>query len=66
MSALKLLQAHRNGEAIAECRRLLSLNPNDIAAIHIMAGALLALERYDEALPLYERVDADEKGRQSR
>jgi len=28
-----------------------------------MADALLALERYKEALPLYERVDADEKGR---
>jgi len=61
MDALDLLQSHNYAEAIAECRRRLSANPNDVGAIDTMASALRALEKYDEALPLFERVGAHEK-----
>jgi tetratricopeptide (TPR) repeat protein len=60
---MDLLQSHKYIEAIAACRQMLSANPDDIAATSIMARALRALERYQEALPFFERVDADEKGR---
>jgi tetratricopeptide (TPR) repeat protein len=61
MNAMNLLRSHKYAEAIAACRQTLSVKPNDIAATSIMARALLALEKYKEALPLYERVGADEK-----
>lgn len=63
MNAMDLLRSHKYTEAVAACRQMLSINPDDIAATSIMAKALRALERYKEALPLYERVDADEKSR---
>jgi tetratricopeptide (TPR) repeat protein len=63
MNAMDLLQSHKYVEAIAACRRRLAVNADDFGAIHTMADALLALERYEEALPLYERVDAHEKSR---
>ena len=63
MNARDLLWSHRYVEAIAACRRILSIKPDDIAATSIMADALRALERYKEALPLFERVDAHEKGK---
>jgi tetratricopeptide (TPR) repeat protein len=61
MDVLELLETHRYSEAIAECRRRLDVSPADIGVTAILAGALLALERYEEALPLYEKVDAHEK-----
>jgi tetratricopeptide (TPR) repeat protein len=64
MNALDLLRAHKYADAIAACRQILSANPNDFAAIDTMASALLALERYEEALPLFERIDAHEKQRE--
>jgi hypothetical protein len=61
MDALKLWQAHRHAEAIAECRRRLIVNPEDLAAIDTLAGALLSARSYNEALPAMERVGADER-----
>lgn len=63
MNVRQLLWSHKYAEAIEACRQMLSVNPNDFGAIHIEADALRALERYQEALPLYERVDAREKSR---
>ncbi len=63
MDAMKLLRSHEYAEAVAACRQSISMNPDDIGAIDTMADALRALERYEEALALYERVDAYEKGR---
>ena len=63
MNAMDLLQSHRYVEAIAACGQILSIKSGDIAATSIMAKALRALERYEEALPLFERIDAQEKGR---
>jgi hypothetical protein len=61
MDALKLWQAHRHAEAIAECRRRIAVNPDDVAAIDTLAGALLSARSYQEALPAFERVGADER-----
>ena len=63
MNAIDLLRSHKYAEAVAACRQRLSVNADDIGAINTMADALCALEKYEEALPLYERLDADEKGR---
>lgn len=63
MNAMDLLRSHKYAEAVTACRQVLSVNPGDIAATSIMARALRALERYQEALPLFERVDAHEKGK---
>ena len=63
MDAMNLLRSHKYAEAIATCRHRLAVNPQDFGAIDTIADALVALERYEEALPLYERVDAHEKGR---
>jgi len=35
--------------------------PNEIGALGVLAAAYRALGRYEEALPLYERVDADDR-----
>jgi hypothetical protein len=61
MSVRDLLKAHQYSHAELECRRVLSSNPDDIAAMANLAAALLAMRRYEEALPLFERVDADER-----
>ena len=61
MSALKLLESHKYIEAIEECQRCLSIKADDIGAIAIMASALRAIERYDEAIPLFERVGQYER-----
>ncbi len=63
MNAWDLLWAHKYVDAIAACRHRISGKPDDIGAMRTMADALVALERYQEALPLYERVDEDEKSR---
>jgi hypothetical protein len=63
MDALDLLKAHNYAEAIAECRRRLAMNPNDIGAADTMASALTAIGGYREALPLLERVGLDERER---
>jgi hypothetical protein len=42
-------------------RRQLETNPGDMAAVSGMARALRAIGEYSEALPFYERLDADRK-----
>jgi hypothetical protein len=61
MSALKLLEAHKYTEAIEECQRRLSVKADDIGAIATLASALRAIERYEEAIPLFERVGLQER-----
>jgi len=61
MDALDLLESQKYDEAIAACRRRLSMDPNDFAAMGTMASALRALKKYEEALPLFERVGSHEK-----
>jgi tetratricopeptide (TPR) repeat protein len=61
MDALKLLRSHRYVEAIAECRRQLIINPNDVGVVDALAMGLKAVEDYQEALPLFERVGSDEQ-----
>ncbi len=61
MSALDLLRSHKYAEAAAECRQRLSVNPDDFGAAGTMASALRALEKYEEALPVFERVGEHEK-----
>jgi tetratricopeptide (TPR) repeat protein len=61
MDALNLLRSHKYAEAIAECRRRLARDPNDIGAADTLASVLQAMEDYREALPLYERVGLDEQ-----
>jgi tetratricopeptide (TPR) repeat protein len=54
--ALDLLESHKYTEAIAECRRRLAINPNDIGAAATLASALKATEDYRDALLLYEHA----------
>jgi tetratricopeptide (TPR) repeat protein len=61
MDALDLLESQKYDEAIAACRRRLSMDPSDFAAMGTMASALRALKKYEEALPLFERVGSHEK-----
>lgn len=61
MDALDLLESHKYAEAIAECRRRLALNADDYGAVETMALALRVLKRYQEAIPLFERVGARAK-----
>jgi tetratricopeptide (TPR) repeat protein len=63
MDALDLLESHKYAEAVAACKQRLSVNPNDFGAVDTMASALRALEKYEEALPLLERMDAHQKTR---
>jgi Flp pilus assembly protein TadD len=44
MKARELIRSHRYAEAIADLRRILANNPEDIAAVEGMAKALLANE----------------------
>jgi hypothetical protein len=59
--ALDLLESRKYAEAIAECRRRLVVDPNDIGAAATLASALKATENYTEALTLYERVGLHEQ-----
>lgn len=61
MNVLNLLRAHRYSQVVVECQKILSAHPNDIGAMANLAAALIAMGRYKEALPLYERIDADER-----
>lgn len=61
MDALKLIWSHRYAEAATEARRQLAVNPDNLAAVGHLALALRALERYEDALPLYERIDGHER-----
>ncbi|HEY1803720.1 MAG TPA: hypothetical protein VGG45_04500 [Terracidiphilus sp.] len=61
MDALDLLESHKYPEAVAACVRRLAVDPNDFGAMDTMASALQAIEKYEEALPLLERVGAHEK-----
>jgi tetratricopeptide (TPR) repeat protein len=61
LTAPELLASRRFAEAVAACKQVLSVNPNDFATMGRMALALRALERYEEALPLLERIGAHEK-----
>jgi tetratricopeptide (TPR) repeat protein len=61
MDALALLRTHRYAESISVCQKILVAKPNDIAAVDIMADSLRAIGRYADALPLFERVGAEEK-----
>jgi len=61
MTAQALLRSHKYSEAVAACRQTLSVNPSDFGAMDTMATALRALGKYEEALPLFERLDAHRK-----
>ena len=56
------MRTGRYAEAVAACKQVLSANPNDFKTVSTMASALLALQRYQEALPLFERLDTYWKG----
>jgi len=62
MRSVDLMRSREYADAIAACKQELSVNPNDFAAMDRMASALLALEKYEEALPVFERLDAYWKG----
>jgi tetratricopeptide (TPR) repeat protein len=59
--ALDLLESHKYAESVAECRRRLAIDPNDIGAAATLASALKATEDYRGALTLYERVGSHEQ-----
>lgn len=56
MKAYELIWAHRYEEAIADLRRELESNPENIAAVEGMAKALRAKGEYPEALCFFERL----------
>lgn len=62
MRSADLMRSHKYADAIAACRRELLADPNDFKVMGRMALALRALEKYEEALPLFERMDAHRKG----
>jgi tetratricopeptide (TPR) repeat protein len=62
MTVYDLMKSGQYAEAIAACKQALAANPNDFKTISIMALALRALGRYEEALPLFERLDIYWKG----
>jgi len=57
----ELMRSHRYVEAVQDMRRQLASNPNDMAAVGVLASALRAAGEYREALPLFERLDADRR-----
>jgi tetratricopeptide (TPR) repeat protein len=63
MAALDLLRSHKYADAIAECKRRFSMNANNFGAMDTMASALRALKKYEQAVPLFERIGAHEKER---
>lgn len=52
-----LMRSHRYAEAIADLRRDLASNPDDMLAISIMSKALRAEGKYGEALSFFKRLD---------
>jgi tetratricopeptide (TPR) repeat protein len=62
MRSVDLMRSRKYADAVAACKQELSVNPNDFTAMDRMASALLALEKYEEALPVFERLDAYWKG----
>ena len=62
MTVHDLMKSGQYADAVAACKQALAVNPNDFKIISIMALALQALGRYEEALPLFERLDAHRKG----
>jgi hypothetical protein len=61
MNVQELMRSHRYGEAIADLRRDLANNPDDMLAIERMAKALRANGEYGEALSFFKRLAADRK-----
>jgi hypothetical protein len=61
MEIYELLRAHRFESVVATCRDRLKQDPTDIEAVGNLAAALKALGRYEEAIPLYERIGTYEK-----
>jgi tetratricopeptide (TPR) repeat protein len=62
MTVHDLMGSGQYAEAIAACKQALAENPDDFKTFSIMALALRALGRYEEALPLFERLDTYWKG----
>lgn len=58
MNAQELLWSHKYAEAVADLRRLLEFNPDDMAVVEGMAKALRANGEYQEALSFFERLAA--------
>jgi len=58
---LKLQQAHRHVEAIAEYKRRLAVDPDDFASVSGLADALLSAGAYRDSLPAMERIGAHER-----
>jgi tetratricopeptide (TPR) repeat protein len=57
---ITLLELNRTDEAIAECRMMLALNPNDNQGVrYILLGVLMDAERDDEARQLIEQYAED-------
>jgi len=56
VSAISLCKLKRWDESIAQFDKLLSLAPDDIAAINERGSVLAAVKRYDAALVSFERV----------
>lgn len=61
MKAQELMRSHRYAEAIADLRRDLANNPENMAAVEGMAKALRANEEYEEALIFFGRLVAHRK-----
>jgi tetratricopeptide (TPR) repeat protein len=62
MTVYDLMKSGQYVEAIAACEQALAANPNDFRTISTMTLALCALGRYEEALPLFARLDTYWKG----
>jgi tetratricopeptide (TPR) repeat protein len=63
MDALDLLEAHRFSESIAAYQERIQVNANDWSATAGLARALRAVGDYENALPLFQRVDKHERSR---
>jgi hypothetical protein len=61
MTWRELIWSHKYAEAIRDLRRHLASNPDDMVAVDWMADALRANGDYGEALPFFERLDANRK-----
>jgi tetratricopeptide (TPR) repeat protein len=63
MTGRELMRSHKYAQAIAELRRGLEQNPEDMACRVEMAKALRAKGKYSEALLQFERLAQYEEGR---
>jgi tetratricopeptide (TPR) repeat protein len=61
MNVQELMRSHRYADAIADLRRDLANNPDDMLAVAWMAEALRANGEYEEALPFFKRLEAHRK-----